>query len=195
MNATTEKILDYLQVQAESTVDLIDTIFSSDRKTAMRKARHAMVHGPPEFKTRWVDFRRERQSFYSLLNRLKREGLVAKRKQERGSQWHITGRGIKYLAQIKRRPVSPEKLSRRTYEKKDGALIIVTFDIPERERRKRNWLRAQLVALEFRMLQQSVWLGKIQIPEDFISDLRKYEMIPYVHIFSVSKSGSIITKV
>ena len=194
MRTITEKILDYLQTQAENTVDLIDTVLS-DRRTAIRKARHSIVHGAPEFKTRWADFLRERQKFYSLLNQLKREGLVSKKKYGRGSSWHITPQGRKYLVKMKERQDISVKLLRRVYQRQDSeVLTIVAFDIPERERRKRNWLRAQLVALDFKMLQQSVWFAKIQIPEDFINDLRKYEMVPYIHIFSVSKSGSMARK-
>jgi len=194
MATVTEKILDYLQMQAESTVDLL-SMFSLDRGRAMREARRSIVHGPRQFKVDWADLYRERQKFYSLLNQLKRQGLVSKRKQEQNSQWRITAQGTKYLTKLKSKQGSSPKLFRRAYEKKNCAdFMIVSFDVPERDRRKRNWLRTQLLALDFEMLQQSVWLGKVQIPEDFINDLRIYEMIPYVHIFSVSKSGSIIRK-
>ena len=181
-------------MQAESTVDLL-SMFSLDRREAMKEARRSIVRGPRQFKVSWTDLYRERQKFYSLLNQLKRQGLVTRRKQEQSSQWRITAQGRKYLMKLKNRPDASPKLFRRAYEKKNGnSLMIVSFDVPERDRRKRNWLRMQLLALDFEMLQQSVWLGKVQIPEDFVNDLRTYEMIPYVHIFSVSKSGSIIRK-
>lgn len=194
MITLTEKILDYLQLQAENTVDLLDTLLS-DRRTAMRKMRHAIVHGPPEFKKSWADIYRKRQNFYSLMNRLKRDGLVVKKGERRGSDWHITKAGIKHLGQLKEKPRLFAKLPNRGYVKKDStSLVIVTFDVPERERRKRNWLRIQLIALGFEMLQKSVWIGKVQIPDNFMMDMRQHEVIPYVHILSVNKSGSIVKK-
>ena len=33
--------------------------------------------------------------------------------------------------------------------------------------------------------------GNSVLPKEFIADLKKYEMLPYVHIFSVSKKGTI----
>jgi len=185
----TEKILDYLQLQAENTLDLLD-IFLSDRRTAMRKARRSLVHGPPAFKTNWADAYRERQKFYSLLNQLKRDGLVKKKKNGRHSQWHITKTGARRLALLKGKP-HPIKFEKKTYAKKSGALVIVSFDIPEQERRKRVWLRTNLVALGFQMLQKSVWVAKVQIPQDFLHDLKKYRVFPYLHIFSVNRTGSI----
>lgn len=194
MTTLTEKILDYLQLQAENTVDLIDTLLS-DRRTAMQKMRNAIVHGPPGFKKRWTDVYRERQNFYSLMNRLKRDGFIVKKGERRGSDWHITKAGIKHLERLKENPSLSAKLLRRRYIKKESASpVIVTFDIPERERRKRNWLRMQLVALGFEMLQRSVWIGKIQIPNGFMIDIRQQGIIPYIHILSVNKSGSIIRK-
>ncbi len=192
MTTLTEKILDYLQLQAEDTVDLIDTLLS-DRRTAVRKMRRAIVHGPPGFKKRWTDIYRERQNFYSLMNRLKRDGLVSKKGEGRGSDWHITKAGVKHLERLKENPRFSTQLPSRRYIKKEStSLVIVTFDVPERERRKRNWLRVQLVALGFEMLQRSVWIGKVQIPDDLMTDMRQHGIISYVHILSVNKSGSII---
>ena len=189
MATFTEKILDYLQLQAEDTLDLI-TILLSDRRTAIRKARYSLVHGPPTFKTNWAEKYRERQKFYSLLNQLKRDGLVGKKKSGKRSQWRITKKGARHLALLKGKPhhIIFEK---RSYVKKNGPLVIISFDIPEQERRKRLWLRTNLVALGFEMLQKSVWIGKIELPQEFMHDLKKYRVLSYVHIFSVNKSGSI----
>jgi len=194
MTTLTEKILDYLQMQAEGTVDLIDTLLS-DRRTAMMKARRSLVHGPPKFEKRWADVYRERRSFHSLMNRLKRDGLITKKGEGRGSDWHITKAGVRHLERLKENPrVSTQLPSRRYAKKKSASLVIVTFDIPERERRKRNWLRVQLVALGFEMLQKSVWIGKVQIPDDLVIDMKKCDLIPCVHILSIHKSGSIVKK-
>lgn len=190
MRTLTENILDYLQLQAENTVDLFAT-FSIDRRKAMKEARRSIIHGPRQFRVRWADAYHEHQRFYALMNRLKRDGLVTKRRTGHCSVWDITSHGTEHLAHLKDRSV----IEKRIYVKKENdSLVIVTFDVPERERRKRTWLRMNLIALGFTMLQQSVWLGKVKIPKEFIIDLRTQNMIPWVHIFSVNKTGSIIPK-
>ena len=65
------------------------------------------------------------------------------------------------------------------------------FDIPEKEKWKRVWLREVLGLCGFKMLQRSVWAGKNKIPEEFLADLRNFNMLEYVHIFEVSKKGTL----
>ncbi len=49
--------------------------------------------------------------------------------------------------------------------------VMVLFDIPEKKRKIRNWLRLQLKLWEFEMIQQSVWLGKGPLPKEFMERL------------------------
>ncbi len=132
-----------------------------------------------------------RRQFNLLLYRLKRDGLV-NRKTSVGGEWlSITSRGLKVLERLRKRKnvfaAEPGK-----YEKaSDSALKIVVFDVSEKQRQKRDWLRAALVNLGFRMLQKSVWTGKVKLPEDFLRDLERANMLDCVEIFSVSKSGTL----
>ena len=73
----------------------------------------------------------------------------------------------------------------------DDELKIIIFDIPEKERQKRDWLRSVLKNLKFSMLQKSVWAGKIKLPKQFLEDLSKNKIIPYVDIFTISKRVSL----
>ena len=56
--------------------------------------------------------------------------------------------------------------------------VMVLFDIPEKKRKIRNWLRLQLKLWEFEMIQQSVWLGKGPLPKEFRERL---------HFFGIDK--------
>lgn len=187
-----EKILGVLQLQAENTVDLIDTLLS-DRRTAMRKARRAILYGPPEFKTDWLYAYRQRRVFYTTLNRLKKQGLVTGRKLGRNSVWKITKRGIARWRSLQKRQSDPFSLRNREDfggERKPG-ITIVAFDIPEREKRKRKWVRECVRRFDFSMLQKSVWIGKRRVPEGFIRALRERGLLKYVQIFAVSQTGTI----
>jgi hypothetical protein len=41
------------------------------------------------------------------------------------------------------------------------------------------------------MIHQSVWVGKGEIPEDFVKDLGNLNILEFVEIFEISKTGSL----
>jgi len=41
------------------------------------------------------------------------------------------------------------------------------------------------------MIQKSVWVGKIALPEEFLRDLHRLQLISYVEIFEVTRAGSL----
>lgn len=185
MGKIIEKVLEILQKQAEETADILDIMFS-DRATSYKKARKSIWRGGAQsFKTDWADWYRQRQSFYSLLNKLKREGIISKKTQSKYSPWYLTKQGKLILNRIKN---GNQKKSVRISQ----TLKIITFDIPERERKKRDRLRRELISLGFDKLQKSVWVGKIEIPEHFIRELRKSDLLSCVQIFSVGKGGTLV---
>ena len=133
----------------------------------------------------------ERHRFSVLLYRLKKEGLVEEKISSRGKILKLTGIGKNFLAKllhVKRGEALPPKRYKKQESKE---LKIITFDIPERDRKKRRWLRGALFNLGFAMLQKSVWTGNAEIPEPFLNDLRVLRLLPHVEIFSVSKKGTL----
>jgi DNA-binding transcriptional regulator PaaX len=112
----------------------------------------------------------------------------AKKRKNKKTIWSITRKGLEKLKILKKK--NRKTLINYSKEKSDK-LIIVIFDVPEKERHKRNWLRSVLASLDFKFLQQSVWIGKTKIPKEFLNDLRDQKMLDYVHIFKISKSGTI----
>ena len=188
------KILEFLQGGTEATAGLLD-IFTSDYHSSYRKMKRMIRHGPPPLKINWASDNQKSQQFYSLLNQLKNQGLVRKEKSEhkRGSLWRITGKGLAKLKLIRGRRFLNKKSANYKRES-DDKIKVVIFDIPEKERGKRTWLRIALIILGFSMLQRSVWVGKNKIPEQFISDLKERDMLSYVQIFEISKKGTIAQK-
>jgi len=63
--------------------------------------------------------------------------------------------------------------------------VMVLFDIPEKKRKTRNWLRSQLKLWDFEMLQQSVWLGKGPLPKEFTARLCLLDISECVKIFKI----------
>ena len=133
----------------------------------------------------------EKQRWYQNLDYLQKQGLVRKEHHHKKSLWRITKIGVQKLKQLKK--YSQDLPASRSYvAHASRAISIVSFDIPEKERKKRNWLRVVLRNFGFQMVQKSVWVGKIKLPPEFIADLNRYHIGQYVHLFSVNRSGSLV---
>ncbi len=178
----TAKILIALGAGAILTLELIDMIFGSYQRSY--KVAHKRLYSGSGSKINHKYTPDELQRFYALLHKLKKQGLVDKHKAQNGNLWKITASGLSKLRMFKSRKINYAQAE-------DNSFKIIVFDIPEKERNKRNWLREILKLLGFKMLQKSVWIGKKKIPEQFLTDLRKKQLLSYIHILEVSKSGTI----
>ncbi len=157
------------------------TLAESIRKGIQEKERLKIIK---------IQEQKEKQRLYQVIHTMKKQGLIQKLANDSGAILEITEKGI-----IKKRKLEKsfdQRILVRTYQSEKGSeLVIVSFDIPENVRFKRDWLRSVLKNLGLRMLQKSVWIGKIKIPEELISDLRKYNILQFIEIFSVGKTGTI----
>jgi DNA-binding transcriptional regulator PaaX len=127
---------------------------------------------------------KERQKLKFLISdtlfRLKRKGLVEKAGATRNAKWQISNAGQAVLHQEKKYMV-PE----------DGRLRIFIFDVPEDQKKDREWLRVELIASGFLMLQKSAWIGKRPLPETFFQELAERGLFEAVHIFEVKDPGTL----
>ena len=124
-----------------------------------------------------------RQTVSTILWRLKRQGLVERIGAKKTAKWHLTSEG---RGHIQESMYGAEKI-----REKDGISRLVIFDIPERERRKRDTVRAELIACDFHQLQKSVWIGDCPLPEHFITLLDDFQLKGKIHIFSIREHGTI----
>jgi len=65
--------------------------------------------------------------------------------------------------------------------------LIVIFDVPEFERKKRDWLRIELRSEGFIILQKSAWFGP-PIPYEFANRLRDLGILPYMKFFEAKEA-------
>ena len=72
-------------------------------------------------------------------------------------------------------------------QKWDGYFMIVIFDIPERERRTRDQIRAKLYDLGFAMLQESVWICPYHFEEDLREFFENHALADKVFVLSAKK--------
>jgi CRISPR/Cas system-associated endoribonuclease Cas2 len=133
---------------------------------------------------------RRRQRYANMVSRLKREGFIVE-KIARGKKFFaLTRRGTNKLSVLKQ--LTRNALPERVYEKAKGeGVVVVVYDIPEAQERKRRWLRETLKYLGLKMLQKSVWAGRVKIPKEFLDDLAELKLVERVEIFEIAKSGSL----
>ena len=112
------------------------------------------------------------------LFRLKKEGLIAEGEKKK---FYLTAEGKEMVVYIKDRYSILEK----PWDKK---LRLVVFDIPEKDKYLREWIRGELGLLLFKRLQKSVYIGKYSIPDDLYQDLIKNDIFQNVHIFTIDEA-------
>lgn len=120
-----------------------------------------------------------------LLSRLKKRGLIENPKK---GFWQISELGQKYLESKKNLKLLTSFSSGSIAQgKKDGQEVIVVFDIPEKYKKKRDWLRRELISFGLKPIQKSVLIGKTRFPSSFVDDLEELDLLPYVHIFVIKE--------
>lgn len=127
--------------------------------------------------------RAERARLRTLISQLKKAKLV----RESPAGWRVTRAGKEKIRQL-----TDRLMRKKSYaEEKTDALTIVMFDIPEKYKGYRDWIRHAIRGCGFDQLQKSVFAGNAQLPEEFIKDLDRLSLLHYIQIFSVNKKGTL----
>ncbi len=125
--------------------------------------------------------RYKKESVSIALSRLRSKGYIEKS----SSGWLLTEKGKKYKGSIRKENFMDYIES--PFEKSAQINTIVAFDIPENDRRVRNWLRNQIKIFGYKMLQQSLWIGPGPLPTYFIKRLEDLKIKKYVKTFKILK--------
>ena len=126
------------------------------------------------------------RTFSAILSRLRTQGLVARQGTSRKTRWALTPAG---RAALNREESDSQKYAGLPPPDRTPRLVI--FDIPERERAKRDAIRRELVACDYRPLQKSVWLGYRPLPEDFLELLDALNLRRYLHLVTIRDLGTV----
>lgn len=111
----------------------------------------------------FVPLRYKRHNFEVRLKNTLKTGYIQKIVKNGEVYYRLTGQGENQIV----RDFPLMALRKKPWDRK---WRIVVFDIPEKSRKTRNYLRAKLCELGFGMLQESVWIS----PFDILDDLREY---------------------
>lgn len=182
----TAKILECLKNAANETTDAIAAFLEAGYGASHRKFEYELS----KQRRARMEFE-ERQKFYKLLYKLENDGLIKKSNRGKSALLSITSKGREFLKKFESK--KSDALSAPVYNsEKSDQVIIVIFDVPEEERRKRGWLRSALKNMGFRLIQKSVWMGKVKISREFLYDAEKLGITPYLEIFEIRKTGSLV---
>ena len=192
MNHQTYLLLSFLKNVAHESAEMATLFFESGYYAQKYAARRTLGDTSTYTTARMLrheEKRRLLKNYRQRLYVLEQDGLISRSRKNKEITFTITKIGKERLNKI----YLNENLVRDyTYEKKKSEYpTIVTFDIPERWRGKRNWLREALRELEFTMIQKSVWIGMNKIPESLIKDLHDSKIFTYIDFFEVKKDGTI----
>jgi len=103
----------------------------------------------------------KRQSFRNALQRLEKRRLIVGKKRKNKMAYVLSEKGKKFADNIK---LKFEMAKARSW---DGQWRVLIFDIPEKVRGRRDFLRKELQEFGFFQLQKSVWVYPYHLPKDF----------------------------
>ncbi|MBI5401257.1 hypothetical protein HZB05_00295 [Candidatus Wolfebacteria bacterium] len=119
------------------------------------------------------------QTLRTTLSRLKKRGLL----ENNNKIWKITERGLNYIKKS-----APKTQHFKPQNSNSVKNMIIIFDIPELHRKKRDWLRTELINLGFSILQKSVWFGPSPLPKEFIEYSDEINILPYMKFFKAEEN-------
>ena len=125
----------------------------------------------------------KKQVLKNTLSRMKKLGLLS---NEKGF-CKITKAGEQLLKERKSAFIIFPK---QKTNKNTNKTMIVMFDIPEKKRLYRNWLRSELIGFNYELIQKSVWLGP-SLPKEFVEYLDEKKLLQYIKFFKAIESDII----
>jgi len=121
-----------------------------------------------------------RRSFSQFMSYLQERGYIKIKSLEGTKGVMLTPKGSERILQVKRRLAIGKK-------RKDGRWIMITFDIPEKQRKARDFLRDALIDMGYQKFQESVWVCPYDVYNETEEAVRSYQIIPCVKLFLIEE--------
>lgn len=112
--------------------------------------------------------------FYQNMYRLRKKGYILSKDEK----YQLSNKGKSFYMNTCRKIY----IKNKKYKK-----IIIIFDIPERNKKVREWIRRQIKFWDFKMIQKSVWIGYGPLPDEFKNRLKILKVDGGVKILDVEK--------
>lgn len=122
-----------------------------------------------------------RRSFYNALKRLERKHLVGVKQRGGSEGWQLTDEGEKAARRLKM------KLVQARARRWDQKWRLIIFDVPERIRGRRDFLRRELQSLGLHQLQKSVWAAPHPLPEEFFAIMGELDLGKHLRVVTAER--------
>jgi DNA-binding transcriptional regulator PaaX len=120
--------------------------------------------------------RRSAQQFSKLVYDLKRRGVI----KIQGEGVLLTSRGREEALRIRWKLAECEK-------RNDGNMVMVMYDLPEKQRQMRDIFRSVLVCLGYQEFQKSVWVSQKKVEHETEEAIREYNLWEYARLFIIKE--------
>lgn len=114
------------------------------------------------------------KTYHQNIYRLKKRGIL----EDKNDIFLLSKKGIALYnnpyRKIKTKPLKTRK-------------IFIIFDIPEKKKKVREWIRTQIKNWDFGMIQKSVWIGFGPLPKEFEERLKILGVNDGVKIYNLQK--------
>ncbi len=178
------KILDFIEGAGATVADLTVAILSAGYGASMGKIdrKYKTLARRREIYNIERDKKRRLQIY---LSKLKIQGLIA---ENSSNKTILSSNGKKKLDFLRKRRI----LNKNSYTKESGdRMIIVSYDIPIPFNKERAILRDILRRLGFHMVHKSLWIGKVNLPKEFVMAVGELGIHEFIEILEVTKNGSL----
>ena len=149
------------------------------------RPRRTMRDLPPDIETPWERrYLKEmsREQFAKLIYYLKKNNYIRVKNLENKKAIFLTSKGARRVLKNK------FKTSHKNYQqRKDGKWVMILFDVPRKDNKKRDLLRSVLRNLGYQIFQQSVWINKCDVIKKTEEMLQFYVLDKYVKMFLIEK--------
>lgn len=149
----------------------------------LMRARMKGYSGPAELLFRESKKEIKKRTLQTTLWRLKRLGFI----KNENRILFLTQKGKEYI-QLKLMKKLPAHAAPMIGNRRKSNNLIIAFDVPEKYRYKRNWLREELACLGFAPIQKSVWFGPSPLAKEFIVTLNELDLLSYIKFFSAKEA-------
>lgn len=188
-NANRYEVLRELR-KKEARSEAMEDFFMKAIAPLLPTKRISLRDGYSETRSALPNPKKRRVRFIQLMYELRRDGLVEEKSTAQGKVLSITSHGLSWLSDFARRKKAILPKYSDDAEKQDR-VTIVSYDVPEKLRMYRGWLRESLAGFGFKAMQRSVFIGKIKLPADFVADITRFKLEKYVEIFEITKTGTL----
>jgi len=136
----------------------------------------------PEARKFWknIEKKRERKQFAQFVNYLRIRGYIKDSNLKTKGAVLLTKKGEQKALKLNYKFLNKK-------ERRDGKWIMIMYDIPEKKKRQRFFLRRDLKALGYKKFQNSIWVCPYDTYKETEKIVEEYFLSPYVKIFLIEE--------